>query len=75
MSSSPLVFSPAMSNVRCDSTSQASWPSMVVFSFTCHVAVDGIVAIELAENAFHDDLGALLRGEESIAGLQLTDEN
>ena len=34
-----------------------------------HVAVDGVVAIKRAENALHNDLCALLRGEEPIAGL------
>src|SRR3954454_12718272 len=39
------------------------------------VALDGIVAIELAENAFHDNLRALLRGKEPIAGLQFTNKD
>ena len=39
------------------------------------IAVDGIVAIETAENALHDDLRALLWSEEPIAGLQFPDED
>src|SRR4029453_8855972 len=39
------------------------------------VAFDGVVSIERAENAFHDNLGALLGCEEPIAGLQFADQD